>query len=165
MFPKVRSRDHFWSAILFNLVLKTKKTLPNFAKISILSNQNVIFVNFVTENLYFMVYVSVSQSPVRGPFLVLKSFYFGPQEKKTYWYSKSLQKAVLKSIILGHFIYKTFIYIIYISNGPPKIFYQLLGPPIFFQFFLVRKLKKFGKHWSRKKQLNFSPSIQSWTLA
>ncbi len=31
------------------------KNLPNFAKISILSNQYVIFVNFVTANFYFMV--------------------------------------------------------------------------------------------------------------
>ena len=41
--------------------------------------------------------------PKSGPL----EFFFGPREKKPYCYAKTFQKSVLKSIILGHFIYKT----------------------------------------------------------
>ncbi len=47
--------------------------------------------------------------PKSGPRTIFGplEFFLGPREKKPYCYAKTLQKSVLKSIILGHFIYKT----------------------------------------------------------
>jgi hypothetical protein len=91
----------------------------------------------------FMLYVSISHTPVRGPFLVRKSFYCAPRSRKNLLLCKSLQISVLKSIILGHFIYETVrnpkkIW----SYGPQYFFYQLFGPPNFFSVFLGPQAQK-----------------------
>ncbi len=99
---------------------------------------------------YFCCFLHLSQYSSVSQSLVRKSFYYGSREKKkTYCYSKSLQKSVLKSIISGHFIYKS------VRNPKKfevivrgKFFINFLVRQIFFQCFLVRKLNKFGKHCS-----------------
>ncbi len=79
---------------------------------------------------------------------------FGPQ-KFLFWSARKKPLLLNKNFAeicskIQNFIYKTVrnpkkIWI----NGPRKFFINFLVRQIFFQCFLVRKLKKFGKHWSR----------------
>ena len=77
---------------------------------------------------------------------------FGPQEF-LFWSARKkkltvMRKSVLKSIILGHLVYKT------VRNqkklklwSAENFLSTFWSAKFFFQCFLVCKLKKFGKHW------------------